>query len=98
MKSKAIVGEPLVINVSFKNPLPISLVQGQFIADGPGLHKQMKIKLTDDIKPDSVTICSFSMTPESAGPATITVKFNSEQLDDVQGYSTIIVKDGIIIY
>ncbi|KAJ8680712.1 hypothetical protein QAD02_016499 [Eretmocerus hayati] len=90
--SDPIVGELLEATARFTNPLPIPLKRGKFLIEGPGLKEQMKLKLFDNVEVGGDAVCRFSMIPEFVGRATIAAKFYSKDLDDVDGYLSILVK------
>ncbi|XP_043465053.1 annulin-like isoform X2 [Leptopilina heterotoma] len=86
------VGYELQASAEFSNPLPISLKKGKFIIDGPGLAEQLKLVLSDPVRPGQLAKCSFSMMPNHSGKATIVVKFYSKELSDVDGFKEFMVK------
>ncbi|XP_011689027.1 PREDICTED: annulin-like [Wasmannia auropunctata] len=83
----AIVGQTLRATAKFRNPLPIPLRKGRFLIEGPGLDKQLKLKLSKPVEVDADAECSFSVIPKLEGRAMIAAKFYSIELDDVDGYS-----------
>lgn len=91
-RTDAVVNEVLEASATFKNPLPISLKKGQFLIEGPGLDKQLKLKLPSSVQPGDNATCTFSMTPKLDGRSTIAVKFHSKELDDVDGFLNFMVK------
>ncbi|XP_063983287.1 annulin isoform X2 [Diachasmimorpha longicaudata] len=91
-RTNAVVNEVLEATASFTNPLPVPLKKGQFLVEGPGLEKQLKIKLSGSVQPGDDATCTFSMTPTLEGRSTIAVKFHSRELDDVDGFLNFMVK------
>ncbi|XP_011300177.1 annulin isoform X2 [Fopius arisanus] len=91
-RTNAVVDEVLEATASFTNPLPVSLKKGQFLIEGPGLEKQLKIKLSGSVQPGDEATCTFSMIPKLEGRSTIVVKFHSKELDDVDGFLNFMVK------
>lgn len=74
------------VTVTVENPLPIPLRKGKFYIQGPGLDKQLKIELDDDVAPGAYATASFKLTPPWAGRHQITAKFNSKEMHDVDGF------------
>ncbi|XP_022901422.2 annulin-like isoform X1 [Onthophagus taurus] len=85
------VGRQVQGCVGIKNPLPIPLKKGEFLIEAPGLGKQLKIKLKNDIPPHGEITEQFMFTPEMPGLQTVAAKFVSKQLDDVEGFKQIVV-------
>ena len=92
MSDEARVGEELHATAEFVNPLPIPLKKGTFIVEGPGLSEQLKLKLSENVEVGELAKCSFSLTPELVGKATIAIKFSSKELEDVDGFKEFMVK------
>ncbi|XP_043465051.1 annulin-like [Leptopilina heterotoma] len=86
------VGYELQASAEFSNPLPISLKKGKFIIDGPGLAEQLKLVLSEPVRPGQLAKCFFSMMPNHSGKATIVVKFYSKELSDINGFKEFMVK------
>lgn len=80
--------------MSFTNPLPISLTNGQFRVIAPGLEKNLKIKLDNIVEPGAVASCNFTSIPRRKGNSTIIVNFESTELNGIEGFLPIkIVKN-----
>ncbi|XP_046608601.1 annulin isoform X1 [Neodiprion virginianus] len=86
-----IIGGELHAIATFKNPLPIPLNRGRFLIEGPGLDKQLKLKLKDKVEVGEEASCMFSMTPRIEGRSTIAAKFHSDELEDVDGFINFMV-------
>ncbi|XP_034230748.1 annulin [Thrips palmi] len=86
LESPPVTDRELMASASLVNPLPIALKRGQFIIEGPGVDKQLKIDMAQAIPPNGTATVSFRMVPRVPGKATIAAKFVSKQLDDVDGF------------
>ncbi|XP_014223313.1 annulin [Trichogramma pretiosum] len=92
LDGEPMVGELLEATARFRNPLPIPLKRGKFIVEGPGLKEQLKLKLVENVEVGGDAVCRFSLTPDRPGRATIAAKFYSKDLDDVDGYTSFVVR------
>ncbi|KAI5632166.1 transglutaminase family domain-containing protein [Phthorimaea operculella] len=79
------------VTVKVENPLPIPLKSGKFYIQGPGLEKQLKIELDDNVAPGAFAEASFKLTAPWAGRHQITAKFSSKEMRDVDGFLSFIV-------
>ncbi|KAK6623188.1 hypothetical protein RUM43_009040 [Polyplax serrata] len=91
IKDDAVEGQELRADAFFVNPLPIPLKKGEFRIEGPGLSKQLKLKLSDPILPFEEARVSFTLVPQTDGRQTIVAKFLSKELDDVDGFLNFMV-------
>ncbi|KAH8353156.1 hypothetical protein KR084_009309, partial [Drosophila pseudotakahashii] len=73
------------VSLTLDNPLPITLHEGVFIVEGPGLEQPLKFKMGDIAVGHAVGV-TFKYTPPYAGSGTMVAKFTSKELDDVDGY------------
>ncbi|CAN7992678.1 unnamed protein product, partial [Ixodes hexagonus] len=89
----ATVGKPLNGRVSFKNPLPKPLNKAFFVLEGPGLATPLRLPLKQKVGPGEEVKMSFQLVPESSGPKSIIAKFFSKELNDVDGFKAVDVKD-----
>ncbi|XP_030383755.1 annulin isoform X2 [Scaptodrosophila lebanonensis] len=71
--------------VRLTNPLPIPLHKGLFSIEGPGIEKPLKFKIAE-IPVGGTAASTFKYVPPYAGRGTLLAKFNSKELDDVDGY------------
>ncbi|CAB0036526.1 unnamed protein product [Trichogramma brassicae] len=92
LDGEPMVGELLEATARFRNPLPIPLKRGKFIVEAPGLKEQLKLKLIENVEVGGDAVCRFSLTPDRPGRATIAAKFYSKDLDDVDGYTSFVVR------
>lgn len=83
-------GKPFFCRAFFVNPLPKRLTNCRFTIDGPGLEdKALVIKLNKIVNPNEEASCNFTLTPKTIGEKVISVKFSSNQLQDVDGFRSI---------
>uniref|UniRef100_A0A8D9BVS8 protein-glutamine gamma-glutamyltransferase n=2 Tax=Cacopsylla melanoneura TaxID=428564 RepID=A0A8D9BVS8_9HEMI len=98
IKIKIVAGEPVVgqemtVSASLTNPLPVPLKNGQFRIEGPGLDKQLKIKLAETIAPKEEAKVKFQLSPKFEGKHSVVAKFLSKELTDVDGLLEFMVID-----
>ncbi|KAE8736894.1 hypothetical protein FOCC_FOCC017650 [Frankliniella occidentalis] len=86
LESEPITDRELLASATLVNPLPVPLKRAQFIIEGPGVDKQLKIDMAQSIPPNGAATVSFRMVPRVPGKATIAAKFVSKPLDDVDGF------------
>ncbi|CAG7674586.1 unnamed protein product [Allacma fusca] len=80
------VDQPFEVTVVLKNPLPVPLRKCSFTIEAPSLTEPIKIRLAETIKPGELASGKFELKPKLAGEKTITAKFNSRELQDVDGF------------
>lgn len=80
----------MTADISVENPLPLALKKGQFTVQGPGIDEKVKVK--DSVPPGATARGEFKFTPPRTGRHTIAAKFVCKQMDDVDGYSIIMVE------
>ncbi|XP_014217645.1 annulin-like [Copidosoma floridanum] len=90
LSNQPYVDEWLAVTARFTNPLPIALKGGKFIFTGPGL--QIQHKLTHDVDAGAEAVAQFQVLPMFAGMTTMIAKFNSKELNDVNGYFNFVVQ------
>ncbi|XP_017013210.2 annulin-like [Drosophila takahashii] len=73
------------VTMSLENPLPIPLTNCMFIVEGPGIEQPLKFKV-GETPVGGKAIATFKYTPPYAAHGVMVVKFNSEELEDVDGY------------
>ncbi|KAI5737093.1 hypothetical protein M8J76_009961 [Diaphorina citri] len=88
-----VVGQELVVSASLVNPLPVPLKSGVFRIEGPGLEKQLKIKLPESIAPKEEAKVKFELYPKFEGKHSVVAKFLSKELTDVDGLLEFMVVD-----
>ncbi|OWR44550.1 putative annulin [Danaus plexippus plexippus] len=88
---KPISRQEFTVNVKLENPLPIPLKSGKFYIQGPGLDKQLKIELSENVPPGEFATAQFQLTPPWAGRHQISAKFSSKEMHDVDGFLSIMV-------
>ncbi|XP_068621101.1 annulin-like isoform X2 [Battus philenor] len=79
------------VTVKLENPLPIPLKNGKFYIQGPGLDKQLKIELNENVPPGEFATAHFKLTPPWGGRHQISAKFTSKEIQDIDGFRSFIV-------
>ncbi|XP_013182952.2 annulin isoform X1 [Amyelois transitella] len=88
---KPVSKKEFTVTVKVENPLPIPLKSGKFYIQGPGLDKQLKIELDENVAPGAFAKAEFKLTPPWAGRHQISAKFSSKEMKDVDGFLSFIV-------
>ncbi|XP_035710698.1 annulin isoform X2 [Folsomia candida] len=86
-----IVGQPFKGTVKLKNPLPVPLTKGQFLIESPGLGEPLKLNVKEKVEPGESATADFQLVAQLDGEKTISAKFNSRELDDVDGFVKITI-------
>ncbi|KAF2362823.1 Transglutaminase-like [Trinorchestia longiramus] len=84
-KTPFMVGKPTVCELSFTNPLPMSLTRALFYVIATKCESQF-LRVKEDIPAGGVAQNEVTLTPSAAGEITITASFLSKELEDVDGY------------
>lgn len=77
--------------MSLENSIPMTLKNCKFYVEGPGIDEQLKIKLKDSVPQGGFAKASFKFTPPMTGRFTLTAKFDSKELEDVDGFVRFVV-------
>lgn len=85
-------GKEIMADIYLENPLPIPLKKGEFLIEGPGLEKQLKLKIKNGIGPGQRAIGQFKFIPPTPGRNNIAAKFVSKELDDCDGFLNFMVE------
>lgn len=91
-EGELIQGQEFTINAFFTNPLPKPLRKGVYVLEGPGLGQPLKLPIKGNILAGQEARVVCKMTPKSFGEKSIVAKFQSRDLDDIDGYKQIQVK------
>ncbi|KAK0181356.1 hypothetical protein PV327_003648 [Microctonus hyperodae] len=83
-----VVGKPVKITLSFKNPLKITLTNCVFNYAGPGLSKNKMLKFRDVAPLESVRV-EHELVPQRSGAQKIIATFTSKELVDVTGSAAV---------
>ncbi|KAH3768656.1 hemocyte protein-glutamine gamma-glutamyltransferase-like [Dreissena polymorpha] len=76
------VGDSFSVEVSFENPLPVTLTQCELRVEGPGIQKPVVYKQNNiDVK--KTFLGTFKMTPVKVGAKEIVVYFNCRQISAI---------------
>lgn len=84
MTPGAQVGRPLVVDVSFINPLAVSLTDCKLMIEGPGVERTKIIQIRD-VKPNDVVSEVVALRPRRGGIREVMATFSSKQLVGVNG-------------
>lgn len=93
LTSEAKKGAVTRAKIILENPLPVALRAGKFMIQGPGLEKELEIKVGYTVEPGLKANAGFEFTPPKSGRNTIVVKFSSKELDDVDGFLNFMVEE-----
>lgn len=85
-------GKEITADIYLENPLPTPIKKGEFIIEGPGIQKQLKLKVKNTILPGHRAIGQFQFVPPTAGRNNIAAKFTSKELDDCDGFLNFMVE------
>nr|CAD7601167.1 unnamed protein product [Timema genevievae] len=92
IEGEPVQGQEFSAVATLKNPLPIPLKKGQFLIEGPGITSQLKIKVPQNVAPNTEATVTFKMTPKFSGRSTIVAKFVAKELEDVDGFLNFMVE------
>ncbi|XP_045105578.1 hemocyte protein-glutamine gamma-glutamyltransferase-like [Portunus trituberculatus] len=89
---KAVVEQPLKIEFSFMNPLPETMTDCVLEVDGPGLSRPKTIPISD-VAAKGEMKWTYTMVPHKVGEFVLIATFNSKQLVNLSGSSSITVAE-----
>ncbi|KAL1500917.1 hypothetical protein ABEB36_006336 [Hypothenemus hampei] len=78
--------------VSVENPLPVELKRGEFTIEAPGVEGKLRVKLNTSVAPGERATGHFNFTPPRTGRFAVAAKFFSKEIDDVDGFTIIMVQ------
>lgn len=84
MTPGAQVGRPLVVDVSFLNPLAVTLTECKLMIEGPGVERTKIIQIRD-VKPNNVLSEVIALRPRRGGIREVMATFSSKELVGVNG-------------
>ncbi|XP_076321349.1 annulin-like isoform X1 [Tachypleus tridentatus] len=85
-------GQEFTVQATLLNPLPKPLTKAMFILEGPGISQPIKLTLKGNIPPEKEAKVSCKLIPKTPGEKTIVAKFQSKELEDVDGFKNINVR------
>ncbi|XP_061539756.1 protein-glutamine gamma-glutamyltransferase K-like [Phycodurus eques] len=88
---KAVVGEKILVEISFTNPLPQVLTSVMFHVEGLGLTTARKIHY-GDIRSRATVSFTEHMVPTLAGPRKLLASLHCRQLTQVHGVTDVAVR------
>ncbi|XP_017060322.2 annulin-like [Drosophila ficusphila] len=80
-----VVQKMIKVTMTLQNPLPIPLHKGVFTMEGPGIAQPLRLNIAA-VPVGGTASASFNYTPPYAGHVAMVAKFNSYELNDVDGY------------
>ena len=87
------LGEQFDVTVSIINPLPKELNGAKFVIEGAGLGVPHKVSVSEKVGPGKEARVVVKMTAAKVGQKTVSAKFYSKELNDVDGYLNMDVID-----
>ncbi|KAI1284879.1 Annulin [Halotydeus destructor] len=93
IEGDVVKGKSFTCMAYFMNPLPKTLTRGFFRIEGPGLGVPLKLPLEYNVEQGQEARVIFDLTPTAAGFKTITAKFESRELTDVDGFMNVRIGD-----
>ncbi|XP_062572335.1 annulin-like [Saccostrea cucullata] len=84
------VNKPFQCQLRFRNPLNTILRNCSISVDGPGIDGEFDQRISD-VAPRTEWVAEMTMTPRTPGRKQITVTFNSDQIDDINGTADVLV-------
>jgi transglutaminase 1 len=81
------------VTVSIINPLPKELNGAKFVIEGAGLGVPHKVSVSDKVGSGKEARVVVKMTAAKVGQKTVSAKFYSKELNDVDGYINMDVID-----
>ncbi|XP_075067252.1 protein-glutamine gamma-glutamyltransferase K [Mixophyes fleayi] len=88
---EAVVGQQIVAEIIFQNPLQTPLHNGCFHVEGPGLQRP-KIVQVGDVGPLKSISITERFTPRRPGPRQLMASFESNEISLVHGVAEVIVQ------
>ncbi|MBN3321026.1 TGM2 glutamyltransferase, partial [Atractosteus spatula] len=89
---EAVVSQPLKAQITFVNPLPVTLRGGVFTAEGAGLTGELQLEALEEIGPGQTLTVQVSFKPSKPGLRTLLVDFDTDKLKDVKGLAKVSVR------
>nr|XP_006641558.1 PREDICTED: protein-glutamine gamma-glutamyltransferase 2-like [Lepisosteus oculatus] len=95
---EAVVSQPLKAQITFVNPLPVTLRGGVFttecagVSSSPVLTDSLALSSSEEIGPGQTLTVQVSFKPSKPGLRTLLVDFDTDKLKDVKGLAKVIVR------
>ncbi|XP_078508198.1 protein-glutamine gamma-glutamyltransferase 6-like isoform X2 [Lissotriton helveticus] len=86
---KAVVNEPVQVEVTLTNPLPVRVKDGLLLVEGSGLVEGQLRKPLPALDPKETTSIKFKITPSRKGNRKLLVVFTSKRFSDIKGFQDI---------
>ncbi|XP_069618484.1 protein-glutamine gamma-glutamyltransferase K [Ranitomeya imitator] len=88
---EAVVGQQIVAEIIFQNPLQTTLHNGCFHVEGPGLQRP-KVVQVGDVGPMKTVSITERFTPRRPGPRQLVASFESNEMSLVHGVTEVMVQ------
>lgn len=92
LKTPPIEDTETYADISVENPLPVTLKKGVFTIEGPGIDGKLTVFAKESVPPGARAKGEFKFIPPRIGRHTIAAKFVCKQMDDVDGFLSIMVE------
>ncbi|KAM3940240.1 protein-glutamine gamma-glutamyltransferase K [Leptodactylus fuscus] len=89
---EAVVGQQIVAEIIFKNPLQTTLHNGCFHVEGPGLQRP-KVVQVGDVGPSKTISITERFTPRRGGERQLMASFESDEMSLVHGVTSVNVRE-----
>lgn len=89
---EAVVGQQMVAEIIFQNPLQTTLHNGCFHVEGPGLQRP-KVVQVGDVGPLKTISITERFTPRRPGPRQLMASFESNEMSLVHGVTEVTVRE-----
>lgn len=93
LQENPVKGKETSAEITLENPLPVAINRGRFTVEGPGLTKPLVLKVGKPIPPGEKAIGNFTFTPPKTGRQSFGAKFESKELEDVDGFLVFMVEE-----
>ncbi|KAK0151069.1 Protein-glutamine gamma-glutamyltransferase 2 [Merluccius polli] len=88
------VGQPLTVDLCLLNPLPETLYDCSFTAEGVGLTQQEPITIKlGTVSSKQEAKASIQLSPREVGSTVLLVDFDSDKLKNIKNFITVVVKE-----
>jgi len=85
------VGEPLEVEISFTNPLPMTLTDLSLTLEGPGLVAPSTHQLSGEIPANTIASVKTTLIPSRAGTKFLMVDIDTKQQKDFKAEKSILI-------
>ncbi|XP_069507351.1 protein-glutamine gamma-glutamyltransferase E-like isoform X2 [Ambystoma mexicanum] len=86
---EAVVNEPVQVEVTFTNPLPLWVKDGRLLVEGSGLIEGQLRRQVHTLEPRESSSIQFEITPSRSGSRQLLVVFTSKRFPDIKGFQSV---------